>query len=516
MYEHLAHLSVEELQANLADPHWRIRNLYYIVDKEGNTVLFVPNEVQDKFLDDIWYRNVVPKARQRGFSTVTQIFFLDTCLFVDNTSAAVIAQDIETAEEIFATKIKFPYDNLPEFIRESKPTTKLTQSQMKWSNGSAIKVTISGRGGTRQLLHISEYGKICAKYPEKAREIQTGALPTVDQTGIVVIESTAEGREGDFFKKVGTAKAKADSGAKLSRMDFKLHFASWWDADEYETDPDLVTISPKDHAYFERIEAAIGRPLSQRKRAWWIAQRENNFGGDDEKMFQEYPSTIDEAFQVSTEGTYYAEQIARCRRDKRVIKLPIDPIRPVHLFFDLGVYDDIACGFLQENDPWDDWVDYFECSGEPYSFVVNEINKRVSQRGFVLGRCYLPHDGAHRRPGTERLKTSQDMLEELGVTRIEIVPRINTLQNGIDQTRDAFPRYRFDDERCKELLEHLEGYRKTWNERAGVWTSEPQKNGHQHAADMVRQHAQMRHELRMLSKGTSSSSKKRNRSGMAA
>jgi hypothetical protein len=54
-------------------------------------------------------------------------------------------------------------------------------------------------------LTISEYGKICAQSPGKAKEVRTGSLPAVPTTGICVIESTAEGRGGDFFDKVQIA-----------------------------------------------------------------------------------------------------------------------------------------------------------------------------------------------------------------------------------------------------------------------------------------------------------------------
>ena len=62
-------LSDGELLERIKDPRWRLRNLYYILNEDGHEVKFVPNEVQEQFFDDIWYRNVVPKARQRGFTT---------------------------------------------------------------------------------------------------------------------------------------------------------------------------------------------------------------------------------------------------------------------------------------------------------------------------------------------------------------------------------------------------------------------------------------------------------------
>ena len=42
-----------------------------------------------------------------------------------------------------------------------------------------------------QRLHVSEFGKICNKYPDKAEEIVTGALQTVALGQGITIESTA-------------------------------------------------------------------------------------------------------------------------------------------------------------------------------------------------------------------------------------------------------------------------------------------------------------------------------------
>jgi hypothetical protein len=65
------------------------------------------------------------------------------------------------------------------------------------------------RGDTLQWLLITEFGKICAKYPEKAREIITGALNTVHVGQRVTIESTAEGQEGRFYEMTTTAENMA-------------------------------------------------------------------------------------------------------------------------------------------------------------------------------------------------------------------------------------------------------------------------------------------------------------------
>jgi hypothetical protein len=512
MYEHLARYSKAELLEKLKDPDWRLWNLYYIADKDGNEVLFQPWPKQWEFIQNIWYRNVVPKGRQRGFSTVVQIAMLDACLFLPNTNTAIIAQTEEIALEIFRTKIKFPYDRLPDFIRDPLKPKKETQSEFEFRNGSAIKVAMSAQGRTLHWLHVSEFGAICAKFPDKAQDIQFKSFPAVSPAGIIVVESTAQGREGLFYQMVQTAKAKQEAGQKLSRRDFKLHFASWWDAEEYQLDPELVVIPPKYNAYFERVEGMIGQRIEPERRAWYVATLMSDFSGQDEEMWQQYPSYLDEAFQVSNQGTFYAEELSRCRREGRILTIPHDPSRPVDTFWDLG--DKTVVGFLQENDPWHDWIDFVEGEGEAYGYYVGKIREICDRRGFVLGTCYLPHDGDQNRPGTERLRTPRDMIEELGIRRIEIVPRIPNIDLGIGQVREAFPRYRFDQTYCAPLIAHIEGYRKTWNRAQAVWTSEPDKsNGHDHAADMLRQHSQIRHERRTST--SSGSGRRSNRGAMA-
>jgi hypothetical protein len=479
-------MSDEDILAKFSDPFWRIRNLYRVIDKDGNDVLFVPWEEQEKLLRECWYRNLILKARQRGFSTVIQLLMLDTCLFTPNTNAAVIAQDREKAEVIFR-KIKFAYDHLPPIVRAMAPLDRDSAAELVLGNGSSLRVATSARSGTLQFLHVSEFGKICAQFPDKAREIVTGSLPAVAQTGLAFIESTAEGREGPFYQMSLTSQKLHQLGRPLSTRQYKFHFASWWDADEYETDPQFIDIEGKDHDYFNKLENLLGRSISLPKRAWYVATRDNEFGGDQQMMLQEYPSTPEEAFEQSTEGVYYAVQLAAARRQGRICDLPHDPGLPVNTFWDLGRDDDMAIWFHQKVGPWDHFIDYYEIADAPFSAITNHMQSL----GYTWGRHYLPHDGSQRQYGISELQTSQDMLEELGLRNIQLVPKTPNVTIAIKQCRDAFPKYRFDQTRCKSGLNHLDHYKKKWNARLGAWSDEHLKNGHQHAADALRQHSQM-------------------------
>ena len=189
----------DELLDRLSDREWRLNNLYYIIDATGNRVLFQPNGIQEQLNQGLWYLNLILKSRQHGITTDLCILYLDYCLFTPNIRAGIIAHTRDDAEIFFNDKIKYAYDNLPEQVKAMVPADSRSARELSFGNNSAIRVGTSLRGSTLQLLHISEFGKICAKYPEKAKEIVTGSLNTVHPGQVITIESTAEGKSGYFY-----------------------------------------------------------------------------------------------------------------------------------------------------------------------------------------------------------------------------------------------------------------------------------------------------------------------------
>ncbi len=187
---------------------------------------------------------------------------LDACLFNSNIRAGTIAHRLDDAKVIFRDKIRFPYDNLPDAIKALRPIKKDAADELLFSNNSSIRVGVSMRSGTLQYLHIAEYGQVCARFPEKAREIRTGALNTVQAGQVVFIESTAEGKEGHFFDLCEAAQAKQRMGTPLTPLDFKFAFFPWWKAPEYVLDPSGVVIGEDHRKYFDTLEATAGIVLT--------------------------------------------------------------------------------------------------------------------------------------------------------------------------------------------------------------------------------------------------------------
>ena len=222
----------EELARCLADPEWRLFSgcLYKIMikgekDQDATVVPFKPNRAQKRFIRRLWHRNIILKARQLGFTTLIAILWLDHALFNANQRCGIVAQDREAAETIFRDKVKFAYENLPEQIKETFPLKRDAAAELLFAhNNSSVKVGTSMRSGTIHRLLISEFGKICAKYPDKAVEVITGSIPAVPLSGITVIESTAEGKDGAFYKMVEIAQAKYDNKQTLTERDYRFHF----------------------------------------------------------------------------------------------------------------------------------------------------------------------------------------------------------------------------------------------------------------------------------------------------
>ena len=509
--------SPADLTRALADPMWRLCSgfLYKIMVKsdtgEGTTIPFKPNRAQRRLLKSLWHRNIILKARQLGFTTLISILWLDHALFNPDQRCGIIAQDREAAEAIFRDKVKFAYERLPPPVLAACPLARDSASELLFAhNNSSIRVATSMRSGTIHRLHVSEFGKICAKFPDKAREVVTGSLPAVPIDGIAVIESTAEGQGGEFHDMTKRAQAVAELGKPLTPRDYRFHFYPWHDAPEYAIDPEGVVITAKDHEYFDQLQAATGKKLSILQRAWYVATRNADFAGDPEKMWQEYPSTPDEAFKVSTEGTYYAVQLAAARISGRIGRVPHVSNVPVNTFWDIGASDGTAIWFHQKIGAEHRWIGFDEAWSEPYSYFV----RRMQDRGWIWGVHYLPHDAEHKRQQGDRVASPKEMLEELAPGwNFQTVPRVEEIQHGIQLVRDVFSQCYFDEVACAPGLAHLAMYRKEWNERLATWGSKPRHDEHSEAADAFRQFAQGWQDYAVHS---GMRPRRRNASGMAA
>ena len=91
--------------------------------------------------------------------------------------------------------------------------------------------------------------------------------------------------------------------------------------------------------YFDKIEKDLGIKLLDTQK-WWYAAKKEELGDD---MGREYPTTAEEAFQQSVEGTYYANEYKNLVIEDKLYDENLLVFRAV----DLGMNDTFSIGFFQ-------------------------------------------------------------------------------------------------------------------------------------------------------------------------
>lgn len=472
--------SKADLIKALSNKWFRLNSLYHIKDKNGKKVRFRPNRAQRERYINRHCRDLILKARQLGFTTFEMIDALDQCLFTADFSAGCICHKMEDAQDIFDNKIRYAYENVSDAwrlifkkigLRWTEPDRDRSLGY-KFDNGSRIGVSTSYRGGTLQRLHVSEFGKICRQFPEKAREIVTGAFEAVGIGNQITLESTAEGREGYFFQYSQSAQKRQESGSALTELDFQFHFFPWWQEAAYQLNPDGVVIPQYLISYFADLESTHGISTTPEQRAWYAKKAEDL--GDD--MTREYPSYPDEAFSQSTKGAYYLEQMRDARKERRITsKVHWNKSLPVVTGWDLGMNDSMVIWFAQVVGREVHLIDYYENSGEGLEHYAEVVNAKP----YRYAMHYGPHDLAVRELGTGEARI--DIAERYGL-RFEIVPRISNHQEGIESVRRFLPMCWFDEQACEKGITCLDNYRKEWDERLGSYKKTPLHDWASHGA----------------------------------
>lgn len=325
----------------ISDPVWRLENLYWIEDKNGDVVKFKPNFFQRILLNNLHPRNIILKARQLGMSTFIAMLFLDQILFKKNKKAAIVADKLESGKNIFG-KIAFAWENFSPRLKDHLKLEATVEqgSFFEFSNGSSIRVGTTIHSGTYQYLHLSELGPLCKESPEKADMVIKSAFPTVaDAPGtLIFIESTAEGENNEFHVRcedgiraleIAKVQNEDDPGSALFPYEYRFFFFPWWQSPEYEYEPevaDKVKVRPELRAYFEDLEERLDVKFPQTKRAWY----EMKLRAIKDRMQEQYPSYPEEAFLSSGEKLFDVD-ILRA-------KLKEDPIDPALLVGDLVIF----------------------------------------------------------------------------------------------------------------------------------------------------------------------------------
>lgn len=457
---------------------WRLNNLYRIIDKHGNSIPFKLNKVQADFVESSHNRKITLKARQLGMSTACVISMLDDALMTPHLASGVVSYSMEHAQHIFKRIIGHALDTLPKEIRHLAGILNRSAREITFSNGSVLRVDTTLRGGTYPNVLVSEFGKTCARNPSKAEEVITGTLNAVPINGKVVIESTGEGNEGFFAEMIQQCVIRGNEN--LSPLEYKLFFYSWmWDEAYKMQETYQYPVELTD--YFNGLEKSQSIVISQHQRNWYALQAK--LLGD--KVRQEYPSTIAEAFLSSSDAFYFAEGIEKAYKENRCLYSPLyDALLPVYVAMDIGVNDLTVMIFFQLAHGEIRIIDYYEDKNKGVDFYAKFL---LQDKNYLYNTIFLPHDSVKRDAIVVENTYERDFrrLFSSTATRFRVLEKVDK-QLSISHSKIKLDRSVFNVNRCKSLLDHLGKYRKKWHEPTGRYLDEPLHDIHSNYADAFR------------------------------
>lgn len=482
-----------ECRECLGSKDWRKNNLYTIIDEGGREVVYRQKPVQRQFAANRHTLDNVLKARQLGLSTEIDIDILDDAVFTRNLNCGIIAHTKIDAQQLFETKIRSVYEKLPGFVKKRSPAVKNAGGHLQLANGSSIRVGVSFRSDTIHRLHISELGKICAKYPVRAEEIKTGTLPAVhpQEGGRVVIESTAEGGAGLFYDtclaaQAATAQAKAEKRA-LNILQYRFHFFPWFEDAKNRVEPLGIKISDKLLDYFEMLGTHKNIALNIEQKAWYAVKRDGP-AGLGSLMKRENPSFVEEAFEQSVEGAVYREEMEDARSEGRIGFFPWEKRAKVYTAWDLGYHDSTVVVFFQIIKGEIRIIDCYAQMGRGAAWHA----KQVLRKDYIYGpdSHWAPHDVMNHQPGTGLVLI--DHYEQAGI-RFGVVERPKLKMHGIDEVKANFNKFRFHAETTakpqgddrRSLVAALAFYRYEWDEHMVCYKKDPLHDWASHYADAV-------------------------------
>lgn len=297
-----------------------IESYIKIRNKEGKIVNFRLNNPQQKLYDIIKeqkqakkpVRIIILKARQMGFSTLTESILFKETVTKFNRRTGIITHKATATANLFNMS-KLMLDCLPE---DMKPSVKRSNAQeliFDNDNGTGLKSKIKcmtagssgvGRSDTFDNLHLSEL----AFWEGDVTATLTGlfqAVPNLPDT-MIIIESTANG-----FEKFKELWEQAVNGEN----DFIPLFVAWHEMPEYSMPYSGFKLTAEE----EKLKELYNLTNDQLEWRRWCIR--NNCQNDIDQFKQEYPSNPEEAF-ISTGSCIFDKEavINRLRYVPKPIK----------------------------------------------------------------------------------------------------------------------------------------------------------------------------------------------------
>lgn len=280
-----------------------------IRDKDNNLVQWRWNTAQILLFNAIWtmwlavgyVRMFGVKGRQQGFSTLVAGLFV--WLAVVHGKKVIIIAHKQDSTEILFEKFQTMYDNLDPQLKPKVNTD--NAKKLIFANGGSITCVTAGsgeagRGDTAQAQHRSEVGF----FPDPGA-VKKGVGRTVSKLkGTFIIQESTGNGENDFYFDL----MKAVKGLGI----YRYVFVPWFIQEEYRADvPPGFTRTDEEQELVELYN--LDDSQLQWRRLTIDELDEQGYPGKI-AFKQEYPNTLEEAFQKNDDAFIDPALVSRAKK----------------------------------------------------------------------------------------------------------------------------------------------------------------------------------------------------------
>lgn len=284
-------------------------------------------------------RAIVLKARQLGFTTLITAIQVTKMIVEKNFSGFTMAHVDDATDSIFNDKARGTISELPAYLQPS--FQKSNKKELVTSNRAKNKwraTTAGGKDpGRSKTLHFVHYSER-AFYKEPDR-IDAAMLGAITKAAIVIIETTANGY--NEFKNLY-------DDAVAGENDYKILFYPWYKNLEYEIGFENTIeennfkeairngeryrgVDSKFMKFLNEISfniPEISNSENKYKKLYWYFKMRQTFK---ERVFQEYPTTPEQAFLASG-NPYFDVELIDLELLKHITPLEIEKNGEIEIF----------------------------------------------------------------------------------------------------------------------------------------------------------------------------------------
>lgn len=265
-------------------------------------------------------RVILLKSRQVGGTALSEALIAHLVFLNPHTQGVIASDHPDNTLKLYQTLDKI-YQNLPGWLQPTRDWNvkgahmRLPVLDSDVICGAGNQKTTLGQGMNVDIVHFTE---VSTWNREMCGQIDEDLLPAFDSShkhhSLAILESTGAGAAGNWFHDRFRSATNGDSL-------FKPVFIAWYLRPGWRMHADGIEFNVDTLAMASRVKAETGIELDKQQLSWYQQKRRELESEDKLSTFyQEFPSTIEEAFQTGLKSVFGIDLRAKMR-DR--VKMPI-------------------------------------------------------------------------------------------------------------------------------------------------------------------------------------------------